>query len=197
MGFDLYGLNPKLKGKKPIINWEAKPTQEEKDEYFKAIAKFETENVGYYFRNNVWWWRPLAQYVLVLMSNDFTEDEQKYWHHNDGFKVNDQKAKKIADRLEQELNTGRVSERAHYHEIEMKKAKEKNELLEEKRKELEKIVEQKTGEKLAPVKYPEPFKSQWDDIQKQYDWSESYPFSEDNVMDFMRFCRHSGGFKIC
>ena len=58
-------------------------------------------------------------------------------------------------------------------------------------------MQDKTGEKLAPVKYPEPFKQQWEDIQKQYDWEASYPFSEANVIDFMRFCRESGGFQIC
>ena len=31
MGFDLYGLNPKLKSKEPSINWEDKPSSEEKN----------------------------------------------------------------------------------------------------------------------------------------------------------------------
>ena len=197
MGFDLYGQNPKLKGEEPSIDWTKKPTEEEKDEYFKARAKFETENPGHYFRNNVWWWRPLANYVLQLMGNEFTEDEQRSWHHNDGFEVSEEQARKIADRLEQELKTNRVKTVEGFYKEKMKKASAKNKVLEKKRNELEKIVWEKTGEKLAPVKYPEPFKKQWEDIQNQYDWEASYPFSEANVIDFMRFCRESGGFQIC
>ena len=34
MGFDLYGQNPKLKGKEPYIDWTKKPTDEEKKKYF-------------------------------------------------------------------------------------------------------------------------------------------------------------------
>ena len=197
MGFDLYGQNPKLKGEEPSIDWTKKPTEEEKDEYFKARAKFETENPGHYFRNNVWWWRPLANYVLQLMGNEFTEDEQRSWHHNDGFEVSEEQARKIADRLEQELKTNRVKTVEGFYKEKMKKASAKNKVLEKKRNELEKIVWEKTGQKLAPVKYPEPFKQQWEDIQNQYDWEASYPFSEANVIDFMRFCRESGGFQIC
>ena len=29
MGFDLYGLNPNFKNKKPSIDWDKKPTKEE------------------------------------------------------------------------------------------------------------------------------------------------------------------------
>tara|TARA_R100000697_G_scaffold43342_1_gene56464 strand:- start:166 stop:759 length:594 start_codon:yes stop_codon:yes gene_type:complete len=197
MGFDLYGQNPKLKGEEPSIDWTKKPTEEEKKEYFKAREKFEAENPGHYFRNNVWWWRPLANYVLQLMGNEFTEDEQKSWHHNDGYEVSEEQARKIADRLEQELKTNRVKTVESFYKEKMKRASAKNKVLEKKRNELEKIVWDKTGQKLAPVKYPEPFKQQWEDIQNQYDWEASYPFSEENVIEFMRFCRESGGFQIC
>ena len=197
MGFDLYGQNPKLKGEEPSIDWTKKPTEEEKKEYFKAREKFEAENPGHYFRNNVWWWRPLANYVLQLMGNEFTEEEQKSWHHNDGFEVSEKQARKIADRLEQELKTNRVKTVEGFYKEKMKRASAKNKVLEKKRNELEKIVWDKTGQKLAPVKYPEPFKQQWEDIQNQYDWEASYPFSEENVIEFMRFCRESGGFQIC
>ena len=197
MGFDLYGQNPKLKGEEPNINWDKKPSEEEKKEYFKAREKFEQENPGHYFRNNVWWWRPLANYVLQLMGNEFTEEEQKSWHHNDGFEVSEKQARKIADRLEQELKTNRVKTVEGFYKEKMKRASAKNKVLEKKRNELEKIVWDKTGQKLAPVKYPEPFKQQWEDIQNQYDWEASYPFSEENVIEFMRFCRESGGFQIC
>ena len=198
MGFDLYGQNPKLKGEEPNINWDKKPSEEEKKEYFKAREKFEEENPGHYFRNNVWWWRPLANYVLQLMGNEFTEDEKASWHHNDGFEVSEEQARKIADRLEQELKTKRVKTVEEFYKARMKKAQEENKIVEQKHQELKKIVAEKTGkDNLVPRDYPEPFHTQWEDIQKQFNYESSYPFSEDNVIDFMRFCRESGGFQIC
>ena len=198
MGFNLYGLKPKLKSKEPNINWDKKPTEKERDEYFKAREKFEEENPGHYFRNNVWWWRPLAQYVLQLMGNEFTEDEKASWHHNDGFEVSEEQARKIADRLEQELKTKRVKTVENFYKARMLRAEQHNKIVEQKHEELKKIVAEKTGKtNLVPRDYPEPFNSQWDDIQKQFNYESSYPFSEDNVIDFMRFCRESGGFQIC
>ena len=51
MGFDIYGLAPKMKSEKPTIDW-AKATDNDKDKYFKDMNKFEEDNPGYYFRNN-------------------------------------------------------------------------------------------------------------------------------------------------
>lgn len=198
MGFDLYGQNPKLKGEEPYIDWTKKPSDEDKKKYFKAREKFEKENPGHYFRNNVWFWRPLANYVLQLMANDFTEDEQKSWHHNDGFEVSEEQAQKIADRLEQELKTNRVKTVEEFYKIKMSKAEKENKIVQEKHEELKKIVADKTGkDNLVPRDYPEPFNSQWNDIQKQFNYESSYPFYETNVIEFMNFCRESGGFKIC
>ena len=60
------------------------------------------------------------------------------------------------------------------------------------------IVKEKTGkDNLAPADYPEPFNSQWNDIQKLTNYEAHYPFSVQNVKDFANFCRESGGFEIC
>jgi hypothetical protein len=50
---------------------------------------------------------------------------------------------------------------------------------------------------LCQLDYPEPFNSQWNDINKMTDWKAHYPFKEDNVKEFIIFCRESGGFEIC
>jgi hypothetical protein len=66
MGFDLYGVKPKIKegSVQPTRpDWNT-ATETEKDEYYSALDSYEAENKGVYFRNNVWWWRPLAQYVI-------------------------------------------------------------------------------------------------------------------------------------
>ena len=65
MGFDLNGLNPKNieieKPKRPTDVYKLSDKEQEK--YFKKQNKY-LEQSGTYFRNNVWWWRPLAEYVI-------------------------------------------------------------------------------------------------------------------------------------
>ena len=64
--------------------------------------------------------------------------------------------------------------------------------------ELEKEVKKETGDaKLVPYDYPEHFKKKWDDLQKQRDWKDSYPFEERNVKRFIAFLRECGGFSVC
>jgi len=52
MGMDVYGINPELKSEKPEIDWDT-ATDEQKDKYFEASAKWEAENPGVYFRNTL------------------------------------------------------------------------------------------------------------------------------------------------
>ena len=62
MGFDLYGLNPKGDVPKPVItDWEDKKQTDD-------FLKYQDETPGSYFRTNVWFWRPLWQYVSVVAS---------------------------------------------------------------------------------------------------------------------------------
>lgn len=63
MGMDIYGLNPMIKGVKPEIEWD-NSTRVQKNDYRTSMAEFEQENLGYYFRANVWSWRPIAQVIL-------------------------------------------------------------------------------------------------------------------------------------
>jgi hypothetical protein len=85
MGMDIYGLKPKVKGKRPEIDWNKPTTEEERNKYFKKLEKFEAENVGYYFRNNVWFWRPLANLITVLNEEWLTEEQKERLQDNSGF----------------------------------------------------------------------------------------------------------------
>ena len=90
MGMDVYGLAPKTKGEKPTIDWSLKPSDEESKAYFDAKDIFEKENVGYYFRNNVWWWRPLLDYVYQLNDDILTEEDYEHGHFNDGHEITEE-----------------------------------------------------------------------------------------------------------
>ena len=191
MGFDLYGLNPKLKGVQPSIDW-ATATDEDKDKYVKAKNVFEEENPGHYFGNNVWWWRPLA-YLIEDKCKDFLTDEQrKSLHYNDGKKYSDKIAVKIANRLQEVLDSGELLKLKEEHDAEMQKAKEHNDIIESKMKA---IVDAHNG--VAPKDLPKEEFANWSELQKQKNWADSYPFDIDNVKEFILFARCSGGFSIC
>jgi len=197
MGFDIYGLNPKLKSERPKIDWN-NHTKAEADQYFKDVEKFEKENPGYYFRNNVWWWRPLADFVLWLADKELGDKDREGWHNNGGHRVDEKTAKIISELLEASIDEGIAKRFEDENKRKMNKAKLHNLEVQKKHDELKMIVKKKTGkDNLAPADYPEPFNSQWNDIQKLTNYEAHYPFSVENVKDFAKFCRESGGFEIC
>ena len=49
---------------------------------------------GIYFRNNIWWWHHLAEFVLNHV--ELPKKETQYWHSNNGQKVRKASADKIA-----------------------------------------------------------------------------------------------------
>ena len=72
-----------------------------------------------------------------------------------------------------------------------------NEEVNEMLKDIKARVKLKFGKEMAPVDYPEPFKSEWDKTYGKKNYDGHYPFSADNVEEFAKFCQQSGGFTIC
>jgi hypothetical protein len=199
MGFDVYGLNPTIKegSVKPKIDWEAKPTEEEKEAYFEAVDKYEEENVGEYFRNNVWWWRQLAIYVYEF-TGEVAEKDYGEWHMNNGHQVDEDTAIRIANSLDLLIHKGHTAEKEKEINEAMKEAEVHNAKIEKKMEALKQEVIKLTGkDNLAPADYPELQKKKWDKLYAERSWSDSYPFSVENVQRFANFCRQSGGFEIC
>ena len=148
MGMDVYGINPELKSDRPIMpDWDT-ATDEQKDKYFEASLQWEAENPGVYFRNNVWHWRPLWDYVCLACGDTMTTSDLEAGHYNDGHEIDAEQCAVIVERLEFLLKIGAVAK----YEVERK-------------------VQDKE--------------------------SEDYPFDEENVIEFVNFVKHSGGFKIC
>ena len=138
MGFDLSGVNPKMNSKEPSEDCD-----------YSEYSLWLSENPGVYFRNNVWWWRPLWDYVCENCSDILTEKDIRGGNYNDGHKIGKIKALQIARRLDKLLKKGDVA-----------------------------------AYELAYAK--------WKDEQDNY----PYPFNEENVREFSRFCRESSGFYI-
>ena len=172
MGFDIHGMNPVVrKGKKPEKPeglYEGKKIDDKiVDEYWEKVWKFEEENVGAYFRNNVWWWRGLWDYVYEVCDDVISEDEWNEGHSNSGLTINEDRAKKIAKRLNQLIKDGYTQVYIDTWESRRKFAEKHN-----------KGLKKGAGD-------------------KNYEWIADYPIDIDNIQRFADFCLDSGGFQIC
>jgi len=199
MGFDLHGVNPKIKKgsvKPPAIDWD-KCTKGERDKYFKISNKWEADNVGIYFRNNVWWWRPLADLVEKLCF--FLSDKQKkHLHDNGGHEYDEATAHKIADTLDAFVKSSVAKRTEINHKKEMKKADAHNKKVQVKLDALKMDAIARTSNKdIAPCDYPKDLKDKWDSIYREHDYTSSYPFTLKNVKEFISFLRQCGGFTVC
>ena len=106
MVMDVYGINPELKSDRPIMpDWDT-ATDEQKDKYFEASLQWEAENPGVYFRNNVWWWRPLWDYVYQLNDDILTEEDHELGHSNSGHEITEAQCDGICKRLTEGLDNG-------------------------------------------------------------------------------------------
>ena len=197
MGFDIYGLDPNLTSQRPTIDWDT-ATEKDKEVYFKALDEFEDANPGYYFRNNVWWWRPLAELIHDKCGDLLTEEQKEGLHNNSGTEFDDDTALAIANRLSSLIKDGYVSELEESIKANAKIASKHNKKIEKKLQDLKKEVEAiRPGENLAPKDYPFPYNNHWKEIYHEKSWDDSYPFAKANVEEFINFARHSGGFQIC
>ena len=199
MGFDLYGVNPKIKAgsKKPTEVDFQKASNAELKKYFEAERKYRHANMGIYFRNNVWWWRPLANLVEHLCF--FLNDKQKsHLHSNDGYEYDEATALKIAKTLEEFVKSDVAKRTEAKHKEMMAKATAHNKKVDLKMKALKMDAIAQTGNKeIAPRDYPKALNKKWDKIYKEYDNGAHYPFEVKNVKEFIQFLRQCGGFTVC
>ena len=199
MGMDVYGVNPtvRVNTKKPSEVDFQKASDAELKKYFAEEREFESKNPGVYFRNNCWWWRPLA-YFITEKCEWLTTEQKERLQDNSGFEFSQHEAMTIADTLQKMVDDGTAKAREEVNRREMAVAEEWNKGLHAQHKVLEKEVIKETGDaKIVPYDYPEHFKKRYDAIQKQTDHTAHYPFKEANVKRFICFLRECGGFQVC
>ena len=161
-----------------------------------SLGNHKTEK-GEYFRNNVWYWRPLADFVCEK-TGVVSDEDKSHWHHNDGHTVSEQEAKQIAKQLKELVKNGEVSKAIKENEEMQEQANQNNIFVQRCHDMLRKKVEAETGEtNLAPRDYPKEDHDTWDWIQSKYSYGSSYPFTMENVEEFIKFCEESNGFRIC
>ena len=104
MGFDLSGLNPNMTRPEPKLP----PFPERTDKDWEKYHDWQEENCGTYFRNNVWWWRPLWNFVSSTCESILTERDIESGSYNDGHRISKTKADRIARRLFKMIRNGDV-----------------------------------------------------------------------------------------
>lgn len=146
-----------------------------------VYGKAATSDVGKYFRNNCWWWRPLARYAVEVAPE--VTAACTHWQSNDGDGLDADGALKLAEALQAEIDAGRTSARE----------KEYMALLDAlpdipcnicggsgRRNDMEVANGCNKCHGKGRVRPDET----------------SYPFSAENVQEFVSFLRASGGFEI-
>ena len=184
MGFDLSGMNPNLTRQEPELPFFPERTDKDWEKYHD----WQEENSGVYFRNNVWWWRPLWHFVTATCDNILTEKDIERGSWNDGHKISKTKAGKIAKRLHSMIEDGKVKEYENGYKKELASLEQ-----------VDCDICDATGSRKKP---PESGAGDYQECNgcsgtgKVDDWAKSYPFDEDNVRQFANFCANSGGFEI-
>ena len=181
MGFDLHGRKPKWVGERPVLH--ENPSEEKIQQHYMDMNTWDEHNPGYYFRNNAWSWRPLWAYICQEVAPDIlTKEDMKHGEYNDGHCINAIKANYIADKIEKLDAAGELKAFEKKYKVNLDALpKEKCEHCNGSGVRDDQHVQGKCNACENGMKDP---------------WAKSYPFSADNVRDFAKFSRASGGFEI-
>ena len=228
MGFDVNGLNPRINKtledfpiyhKYEQMDWKYKyekmEENGEKEAYINEYEAYNKSNPGIYFRNNVWYWRPLWTYVCSTCDDILSEENMEDGCSNSGGKISKTKAIRIAKRLKSNINKGYV-DKLEKADIETRKGLPKEECYccngvgtrkgwegwQSKTKWLKyhDSLDAPKSENSTSVGYKHAHSCKGCNCCKGTGKVDSfgahYPFSADNVKEFAEFCEESGGFEI-
>ena len=203
MGMDVYGKNPKQN--KPLSEfpvyhkykmmeagednydgfkqkWKELDADEKlKEQYWKEWDEYEKVNVGHYFRNNCWWWRPLWNYCYHIADDLISEELHESRNSNSGAGLDAYNSERLGQRLLEEINNGKTIEyQAQYQQY------------------LDDLPDDNcsfcNGNNHGNNKKKEC--TRCNKTGKSENFNKHYPFDIDNVKEFAHFCLESGGFSI-
>ncbi len=167
-----------------------------------VIGRAPKSEKGEYFRNNVWWWRPLWDYVETV-APDVVEGVSG--HYNDGDGLDGEGAERLSQILMISLSDGTCEayKKQYYAEMANLPNEECN-------------LCNKTGIRTDEVGITHGMNTQelpedkaivlgrthgtcngCDGVGWKPNWGTHYPFETENVREFAEFLAESGGFSIC
>lgn len=164
--------------------------------------------VGQYFRNNVWWWRPLATYCITIapevcdklspMDPDtvFEENEETVltdlWFTNDGFGLTADDSKELAEILIKEISDGNAAKYQKMYERRLENMpNECCDLCDGAGTVLREVAAAVGTEKVSRDCH------KCESTGEMRPFVTNYPFSAANVLEFTAFLEDCGGFRIC
>ena len=157
---------------------------------------------GEYFRNNVWWWRPLASFIEDTYDVAANCED---WHSNSGFGLDEEDSVELAMLLQRDINNGVVSSyEKKYNEYIASlplndcnycdgtgvRTDEVGVEMGMPTKELDSTIAVVVGRTHGTC-------NACRGLGRNESFEASYPFTTENVMEFASFLKDSGGFSIC
>lgn len=162
---------------------------------------------GEYFRASVWTWHPIADFIVAACPELAKNCE--HWHSNDGAGLNASDAVALADELDRMIEAGIVEGHAQHHQAAMDALPDeicrlcggtgvRNDEVGRSMGLHTRVIEGQWGHKPTHPRYG---KTGWcngcNGTGKHRPFATYYRFMPDMVAEFARFCRYSGGFRIC
>lgn len=174
MEFDLYAEKQEAKDLSQELREALHSNNRKKadDLYRKELE------IGGCFRNGIYLWRGLWTLVCTTCADILSVEDVLHGEFNDGWLIDERKAKAIAARLEQLIKKGDIPKFVTQWEKKRKTAEENN----------RKLQEAKQNTNIGSISTTLP---------QGYDWSANYQLSIRNIKKFIEFAKNSGGFTIC
>ena len=180
MGFDLYGIAPSEQ-EKP--DFPINGTENDISAYFA----WQKNTKGSYFRQNVWGWRPIWEYVAFFCGDILTDKDIEMGSFNGGHKISKTKARRIAGRINKLNRNGSLNEYVNG----------RNQIIKELPDEKCNICEGTGKRKKPPAIGPGDIECNGCSGKgKCRPFACNYRAYEDDIVEFAEFCKHSGGFTI-
>lgn len=157
---------------------------------------------GEYFRNNVWWWRPLATFICDTYPD--IADKCEHWGSNDGDGLDGKTSLELSKRIREDLANGTVAEfEREYNEWRASLPRENCSHCDATGIRQDKVGRENgmPDKELSPeVKILTGREFGWcngcDGVGTTENWNAGYPFSQENVAEFADFLEACGGFQI-
>ncbi|MFV0373746.1 hypothetical protein [Microbacterium sp.] len=159
-------------------------------------GKNATAEVGRYFRNTVWWWRPLASFLTAAYP-ELTAG-CTHWQSNDGDGLDENGALALADALDRDLANGRVTAHADQYATEIAALPDSDcDLCQGTGLRTDGIGRSRGMDKPRDRDTGKGGCNGCQGTGRRRHWDKNYSFDVENVREFAAFLRHSGGFEIC
>jgi hypothetical protein len=168
-----------------------------------VFGKAPTAPEGEYFRNNVWWWRPLAELCCFLAPDICSACE--HWQSNDGDGLDAEGAAQLGAVLEARIKSGEVAAYVRARDKHIAGLPHepcdlcnatgiRTDDIGRAAGHPERIITE-------PADHPRLNQKGWcnacDGRGTREPWDAHYPCNVENVAEFAAFCKASGGFSIC